>query len=230
MRDLVRRHVNPTAAIAVLALFLAMSGGAWAAHRYIVTSTGQIKPSVLKQLRGAAGARGLPGAAGAQGPQGPQGAPGKDGAPGRDGTPGKDGNEGREGHTGFTETLPSGKTETGTWTVNVPTTAAEGITFVSIGFAVPLAGGGEAVFLNASETAGEVGTGGCAGTVAEPAAPAGKLCIYTEEEEVEKPTSAPKTDFSEELGHYGKPGTFLEFGLKTGGSASARGSWAVTAP
>jgi hypothetical protein len=35
-----------------LALVFAMSGGAYAARRFVITSTKQIKPSVLKSLSG----------------------------------------------------------------------------------------------------------------------------------------------------------------------------------
>jgi hypothetical protein len=68
---------------ATLALVLALGGGtAWAAHHYIISSTHQIKPSVLKKLRGkrgrsgAAGADGTNGTAGPTGPTGPTGATG----------------------------------------------------------------------------------------------------------------------------------------------------------
>jgi hypothetical protein len=44
--------------VVTLALVFAMSGGAFAAGRYLITSTKQIKPSVLKQLQGKAGAIG----------------------------------------------------------------------------------------------------------------------------------------------------------------------------
>ena len=48
-------------------------------HHYVITSTGQIKPSVLSQLHGANGSNG---ANGAQGPQGATGATGATGAAG----------------------------------------------------------------------------------------------------------------------------------------------------
>ncbi len=53
-----------------------MSGGAFAANHYLIDSTKQISPKVIRTLRGhngrngAAGARGAQGATGAQGPQG----------------------------------------------------------------------------------------------------------------------------------------------------------------
>ena len=69
-----------------LALALALGGGtAWAAHTYLLTSTHQIKPSVLASLRGRtgpAGAKGAAGVAGAPGATGARGATGTAGTPG----------------------------------------------------------------------------------------------------------------------------------------------------
>lgn len=60
------------ALIAVLpvAFVLAGAGGALAASHYLITSTKQIAPRVLKQLHGARGAQGPAGSAGAMGPSG----------------------------------------------------------------------------------------------------------------------------------------------------------------
>ena len=73
-----RRHITYANIAATLALVLAMGGGALAAQHYLISSTKQISPKVLKKLRGATGKtgpQGLPGAAGKEGPAGKEGAP-----------------------------------------------------------------------------------------------------------------------------------------------------------
>jgi hypothetical protein len=82
------RRPSPGGIVAVIALFFAVGGSAVAASHYLITKTSQIKPSVLSQLKGRAGA---PGPAGAQGPQGPSGPQGAQGAQGAQGTQGPTG-------------------------------------------------------------------------------------------------------------------------------------------
>lgn len=79
-----RRHLSYANVAATLALVFAMSGGAMAANSYLINSTKQINPKVLKKLKGnsgKAGANGAPGANGATGPTGATGATGPAGAP-----------------------------------------------------------------------------------------------------------------------------------------------------
>ena len=84
-----RKHLSYANVAATLALIIAMSGGALAASHYLITSTKQISPKVLRKLkgrRGRTGASGSPGIAGTQGPLGLQGAKGTigpEGAPGQ---------------------------------------------------------------------------------------------------------------------------------------------------
>jgi hypothetical protein len=82
-----RKRLTYTNVVATMALVFAMSGGAFAASHYLVNSTKQINPKVLKKLKGNAG---------------PKGATGKEGAPGKEGLAGKDGGAGVKGEPGPT--------------------------------------------------------------------------------------------------------------------------------
>jgi hypothetical protein len=197
-----RMRVSPATVIASLALVLALSGGAYAAGRYVITSTKQISPKVLKSLQGKAGpagangAQGAAGPAGAQGAQGPAGPRGETGAAGRDGSAGGAGVRGvtgPTGQTGFTAMLPKEATETGAWSMNGGTPGGESVQVVgSISFPIPLA---EALgsFLKVHFIAAdgkEIAPGSeepkwkeqpstaCPGNVKEPKAEAGNLCVY----------------------------------------------------
>jgi hypothetical protein len=165
-----RIHVSPATAIATLALVFAMTGGAYAAGKYLITSTKQISPKVLKALKGANGKNGAAGLAGAPGAQGPQGVAGAKGETGKEGAQGKEGVKGETGKDGVKgiqgiqgvkgeqgiqgiegkqgvihpgETLPSGATETGTWAIDQIPVGFEGeeSVFVSASFPIPLLAG-----------------------------------------------------------------------------------------
>ncbi len=65
-----RRHLSYANVVATMALVFAMSGGALAANHYLINSTKQINPKVLKKLAGKAGKTGATGATGAAGKEG----------------------------------------------------------------------------------------------------------------------------------------------------------------
>ena len=98
----VRRHLSYANVVATMALVFAMSGGALAASHYLINSTKEINPKVLKKLRGHNGAKGAKGANGLLGKEGPQG---------------KEGAQGKQGAAGLSAlaTLPSGESESGTF-------------------------------------------------------------------------------------------------------------------
>jgi len=75
---------KPSTWIAALALFVALGGTAAAANHYLISSTKQISPRVLRFLRGATGPRGATGARGETGPKGETGAKGERGPEGTD--------------------------------------------------------------------------------------------------------------------------------------------------
>lgn len=110
------KRLSPTTVIALLALFFSLVGTGFAVNHYIITSTRQIKPTVLKQLK-KPGPRGLTGVTGAQGPigiagingsggpagsQGPAGSEGDQGSAGAQGVAGAQGLQGVKGDTGAT--------------------------------------------------------------------------------------------------------------------------------
>src|SRR5436305_4762019 len=96
------RRPSGTTVIACLALFLALGGTAVAAHHYLITSTSQIKPSVLKSLKGNQGPQGVQGIQGTQGSLGPQGQTGRQGVQGIQGPQGPGGPPGPIGPPGTT--------------------------------------------------------------------------------------------------------------------------------
>jgi hypothetical protein len=239
----IRARMTYANVVATVAMVFAMTGGAYAASKVLITSTKQIKPSVLASLKGKAGANGAPGAAGPagsgglQGPvgaAGPKGDTGATGATGATGPAGPKGAAGAAGQTGFTETLPKGKTEKGVWSINHrEQVSGFSRNFVPISFAIPLAAEGEAFYIDYTEqqTKGElVKESGCTGSASEPTAPEGKLCIYTAEDEELANIQEPivPLGFDENIGHYSKPGAFLEFVILSEGHALAFGGWAVT--
>jgi hypothetical protein len=76
-----RRRLTYANVAATLALVLAIGGGsAYAAKQYLVSSTKQIAPNVLKKLHGASGTNGTNGANGATGATGATGTAGTNGA------------------------------------------------------------------------------------------------------------------------------------------------------
>jgi hypothetical protein len=183
-----RIHITPSTLIATLALVFAMTGGAYAAGKYIITSTKQISPKVLKSLKGNAGAKGANGVNGAAGPAGtagatgPGGAQGTPGGTGQKGEKGEKGDKGDPGTTGFTETLPTGKTEKGDWSMN----GNAGIDVSSVSFVIPLESAPVVHYIRTTgkepfEEAGvekERVQPACPGSAAEPQAEPGSLCVY----------------------------------------------------
>jgi hypothetical protein len=200
MLKAIRSRITPSTAIATLALVFAMTGGAYAANHFLITSTKQISPKVLKALKGASGAPGGPGPAGAagpagsQGPAGPAGPGGPKGETGPSGPKGETGPSGPKGETGPSGpkgeagaagkegspwtaggTLPSGKTEKGTW-------IAQGSDFGegeakpgAISLPIPLASSPESTVV---VKAGEATPEACQGNEENPGAKPGHACIF----------------------------------------------------
>jgi hypothetical protein len=178
MLSRIRNRVTYANVAATLALLFTMTGGAYAANRYLITSTKQISPKVLKALRGGSGAPGAAGTAGPQGPAGAVGAKGETGTAGTNGTNGQSvtskavttkeaaceklgGSEfvsasgktlacnGREGSPWTAGgTLPKGKTEQGMWAYGISKEQAAG--FASVSFVIPLEAAPAIHYINAN--------------------------------------------------------------------------------
>jgi hypothetical protein len=86
--------------VATAALVFSTTGGALAASHYLINSTKQINPKVLRALHGAKGARGATGTAGRAGSVGPTGPAGGNGIAGLAGKEGKEGERGPHGIPG----------------------------------------------------------------------------------------------------------------------------------
>jgi hypothetical protein len=152
------RTPSPAMIVALTALFLSIAGTSIAASHYLITSTAQIKPNVLRKLR-KAGPHGPTGTKGSTGPQGPQGATGPSGP--------------------FPVTLPVGQTLTGVYdaTSETHTETAASYTDASISFGFRLASPPKTAFI----AEGSKPTAECPGTWKEPQAASGWLCVYEEQ-------------------------------------------------
>lgn len=237
--NICRRFTYANVAVTV-ALVFAMTGGAYAAGKYLITSTKQISPKVIKQLTGKTGAAGNPGAggpaglAGPGGPVGPQGVKGDTGAPGENGGPGPEGKEGSPWTAGGT--LPSGKTETGTWGVAAPPGSFAGglveVAFASISFTIPLKGTLPEtrvhVIAPGAKGAGEK-TCPTTSTASKPEAELGNLCIFEGENTLNVGEVFTFSADNEEL-IVGRTGVIVRITPETKGSSiAAFGTWALTA-
>ncbi|MDX6600909.1 MAG: hypothetical protein QOF13_111 [Solirubrobacterales bacterium] len=195
--------------ISVMALVFAMLGGAYASQSSNNGGKATVSAKAKKGPRGPKGPKGDTGPAGPQGPAGAPGAKGDAGANGSNGATGPTGPTGAKGATGaagaigptgfsgFTATLPSGKTETGTFAYAAELVPGRTL-YVPISLSIPLASplgagkvhlitadGSKEIVVNESTQVGEeITPTGCGsaltptGTAANPAAAPGNLCVY----------------------------------------------------
>jgi hypothetical protein len=259
--------------IAVIALIAAVGGTALAAGGLTKSQEKQVIKIAKKYAGkpGAPGATGPAGPAGTNGTNGENGAPGTNGENGKSaeagtpftgiktigsvkcengGVPVKSASpetavcNGKNGTTGFTETLPSGKTEAGVWSAIFSATAAGQAVTAPISFNIPLAEAPEAAlftFIGPEEGEGEAKEkkaaipSHCKGTVENPQAVPGNLCVFVRE--LGGPSNASLSPFgflffdpqSGAPETAGKSGVWMDFASEAAGFVTETGVWAVTA-
>lgn len=212
-----QRHVTYANVTATVALFLSLAGGAYAATQLAANSVGTrqlrahaVTPSKMSKalLRSLAGERG------------PAGVNGAAGAPGATGPTGPTGLQGTTGVTGAVGgTLPSGATLRGVYEADSSITPRHQ-TVVSFGYLLSARLPEEVVIKGASATAN------CPGSVADPQAAPGHLCVYTSlGTTVGSDVIAYdiETTLGGETGHTGMV-------MYTSNGAFSQGTWALTAP
>jgi hypothetical protein len=234
--------------VAVVALIVALAGGAYAASKALTSKqkkevkaiaksfqgTGPAGPAGTQGPQGPAGAKGDAGAKGATGATGLNGTPGLTGATGATGAAGATGPTGPTGPTGKSGTTPlgPGEIETGTWSLNV---SATGEQFSTISFQRPVPGGINETFNEDEELVQNVhleGEAGCpgfveGGSVGNPQVTNSKeLCIYIGTLEGATFQTPPAFDMFRSHGGANEFGAVLVFEVASA-PAHGYGSWAV---
>lgn len=194
--------------------------------------TGADTPPGLPDLSGLPGLSGLPAL---PGPPGPSGPPGPAGDPGPQGPPGP---AGPSVLPGPGQRIPPGTTVTGAW----------GFAFVNQGdaserfavqVALPLPAGvplgiDDVNFDDGVRNTSDVDAS-CSGTVAEPTAPAGRVCLYVNAEDLGLGATLPRSvrltgdayGLSRAVNHRGFT---VSANVTAGLSLDAAGTWAYTEP
>lgn len=220
--------------ISVVALIAALTGTAFAAAGLNSKQKKEVK-KIAKQFAGKPGATGPAGPAGAPGPAGPAGAKGDKGDPGTPGAAGEDGAAGATGPTGSPwvagGTLPPEQTLTGPWFLATGDFSTP-LTFnIPLGENLPAANVHYVTKQEWKEEGGKTPPAACPGSVAEPEAEPGHLCVY----------EAELFKFAGESPKIGNPANFAGFGIGDGASEAGAvmystgfegvgsGTWAVTA-
>jgi hypothetical protein len=251
--------------VACVALVAALGGTALAAAKLNSTQKKEVE-KIAKKYAGKPGAPGATGPAGTAGGAGAKGDTGSAGTNGTNGSAGTNGEsvaiaaasnvecpsggtkfsnktgsgKACNGVTGFTKTLPAGETETGAWSTFAAATETVVSAGTSISFPIQLAESipeGSAFAFNQHQTEEEeFGSSGCAGSVADPTAPPGAVCVYTQfEEGLNDSEGAPELrNFEGGSQAAGVSGATLITGFLIGepepAKIEAAGTWAVTAP
>jgi hypothetical protein len=231
--------------VATAALVTATAGGAYAAS----TSGGSISACVhhdgggLYQARRCAqddrqlqwSVRGPGGSQGAAGPAGPAGAPGPRGLTGPPGPQGNGGPKGEQGATGpvgprgdsFESGLPSGKTLRGVYEI-ADTAAAKAVQDQTTAISETYAAALPAIPQLHLIADGATPPAACPGSVADPKAAAGNLCVYESRNHANL-AEDPDVFIDPVNQAEGTLGFGIEITANGAGLYDSAGTWAVTA-
>jgi hypothetical protein len=161
---MIGRHLKYANVVATLALVFAMGGTAVAAKHFLISSTSQINPKVLKKLKGNTGKTGAKGTSGTNGTNGTNGATGATGAEGAKGTAG----------LSALAPLPSGQTESGEYGFGLAGGVSGEFVSNAVSFPIPLLEGAPPSHVIFTTTS--VPVAHCAGPGK---AEQGYVCIYS---------------------------------------------------
>jgi hypothetical protein len=208
--------------IAVVALVAAFTSSAFAgATEWKLTKSEQ--KEVKKIAKKYAGEDGAPGAQGPPGPAGAKGDTGAAGAPGAKGATGPEGPEGPPGPPGPTETtLPFEETLTGVWAF----TGTQGFEYVPISFPLRVIPAPAEYEEPTNLVVESKSTAQCPGSVSDPEAAPGELCLYVKELHKASGPTLQINDTSADR----SSGIIAQFVTEAEtGVAWGSGTWAVTA-
>jgi hypothetical protein len=233
--------------VAVIALVAALTGGAYAASGGLSGKQKKEVEKIAKKLAGKPGAAGTNGTNGTNGAPGSKGDAGAPGTNGKDGAPGKNGANGAPGAPGdpgpFVAQVPSGKSLNGFWSAAAPGNFSDAQATLSFPF--PVSPAPTLVYIEKSgETGLEVKPTGfafpagvlgeeevealCPGTVDDPTAEPGFVCVYTGTEQLmEKDTVGGFLAGKANPTKYGASIPFVGSSETEPGFVS--GTWAATA-
>lgn len=207
--SVLRRHLTYANVMATLALFVALTGGAYAVATLPKNSVGtkQLRKQAVtsaKIKRGSVAADRLSSKA-------------------RKSLRGRQGVKGDAGAAGpLLETLPTGRTLKGAW--SMADSAASGYAQTAISFPIPLASSPTRTVIGL----GEGPTPGCPGSPSNPLAAPGNLCVY--EGDKDNTSGEPSSCGADKCG-VGEDGRLGSTLMVSGtGLFYSIGTWAVTAP
>ncbi len=225
--------------IALIALFVAMGGTSYAAATGSIdsreiknnsVSTNDLRNNGIRSRDVRNGALLKDDFKAGQLPSGPQGPPGATGATGARGA------TGATGAAFPTGNLPSGRTMKGVYSVH-GTGNVLGSDHISFPVQLAAAPSNVGMFRVVPAEPGEPSTTRCPGSVSNPLAAPGELCIYEAQRfgtagtpDLCKPDNNPGTCSNTGSGQATRWGMFLRFRGAGPGDFGSNGTWAVTAP